>query len=140
MSDFLASIMPHLLEAFGILAASIISWVAFKASSFINSRVKNEDFKTGLLAINNAIWTAVRDVEQTGRKALIDAQSDGEISKEEIQAIKEELKSKAVDRAKKIGGDQGIALLKTAIGEINIDEYLDARIEAEIHELRKGES
>ena len=140
MSDFLSAVMPHLLEAFGIVAASVISWVAFKASSFINSRVKNQDLQTGLLAVNNAIWTSVREIEQTGRKALSEAQAnDGEIDKEELQKIKEKLKADAVLRAKEIGGQQGISLLKTAIGEIDIEKYLDARIEAEIHELRKDE-
>lgn len=140
MSDFLASIMPHLLEAFGIVLASIVSFVAMRLSKFISSRVKNEDLKTGLLAINNAIWTAVREVEQTGRKELLKAQEDGEISEEEVSEIKQRLKSTAMSRAKEIGGDHGITLLKTVIGNIDIDKYIDSRIEAEIHELRKIES
>jgi hypothetical protein len=136
MSDFLAAIMPHLLEAIGIIAGAIFSFASMKIAGFISSRVKSEDLQRGMLALNNAIWTAVREAEQTGRKSLLKAQEDGEISAEEIDAIKKELKHNAVSRAKEIGGEQGVALLKTAIGEIDIDKYIDARIEAEIHELR----
>jgi len=116
-----------------LLAA--LTWAAAKLAQLIRAKVQNEYLKNALVRLDDAVFTAVKDLQQSVVEEIKAASSDGKITDEEkkqikdraIAAVKSHLGTKGLAEAAKILGLEGGAL----------EGLLSSKVEAAVHDLRR---
>jgi hypothetical protein len=111
---------------------ALLSWLSVAAARWIQNKVKNDYAQGVLLRLNDAVFTAVRALQQTTVQAIKDANKDGKIDAKEAAAIKE----KALGQVKSYMGQKGIDQLKGVLAFDDLEDFLSARIEAELHKMK----
>lgn len=132
MKDLLAPLLPELLNILGVLVAGLIGLAAKKLSDLLKAKVDNQLLEGALLRLNEAVGSAVLEVEQTVVKVLKEALADGALSEEE----KARVKAAAVDKAKALLGEKGLDQILKVLGLKSPDELLAAKVEAAVASLR----
>jgi len=87
-----------------------------------------------LVRLDDAVFNAVRSVQQATVDELKSVSADGKLTPEQ----REKVKQAAIDAVKAHLGDKGIAELAGILGLENgaIDKLLSTRIEAAVHDLK----
>jgi len=116
-------------------AAMGVHWLGSRAGELIQARVDNEALRSVLLRLNDAVVTAVKDLEQTVVDEVKAAAEDGRISREERRRIKE----KAVRHVKSYLGPKGLKELGSVLGlwDLAIEDFIGSKVEAAVLDLRR---
>jgi hypothetical protein len=132
--------------SFGIMVVETLSpvflaaltWAAAKLAQLIRAKVQNEHLAGVLLRIDDAVFTAVKDMQKSVVDQLKAASADGKITCEEQKQIKE----KAVATARAHLGENGRAAVAKILGmgSAAIEDLLASKVEAAVHDLRHGAS
>lgn len=90
-----------------------------------------------LVRLDDAVITAVKDLQQTVVAEIKAATTDGKISEAEKQRIKDA----AVANVKSYLGTKGIRVLAEVLGLSGgaLDSFLGSKVEAAVHDLRLTE-
>jgi len=123
-------------QAINILQPLILllgSWAVAEAARWIRSRVRNEYAQGALLRLNDAVATAARELAQTTVADLKAAAQDGKLTEEEV----EELRAKAAANTRAYLGKKGVAELERVVGAKEIEAFIQAKIEAAVHDLKQ---
>lgn len=117
-------------------AAMGVHWLGSRAGELIQARVDNEALRGVLLRLNDAVVTAVKDLEQTVVDEIKTAAEDGRISREERRRIKE----KAVRHVKSYLGPKGLKELGSVLGlwDLAIEDFIGSKVEAAVLDLRRN--
>jgi len=123
------------LEALSPLLMAALGWVATRLAQLINARIRSEETRGVLLRVEQVVFGAVREVQQT----LVDdikAQSpDGRLRAFDRTRVKEV----ALATVRSELGPRGLDELSRVLGTAPeaIDQVLSTRIEAAVHEMRR---
>lgn len=116
------------------LLTALLSYVAVKTAQWLASKTKNEYTKGVLFRLNDAVFTAVKDVQQKLGDAMRDASADGKLTSDE----KARLKSLAILEAKAYIGKKGLKQLMTVLGlsTETVSALISNKIEAAVADVK----
>ena len=125
------------LQVVSPVLVAALTWAAAKLASFIRSKVDNEYLRGVLVRVDDAVVTAVKDLQQTVVAEIKAASDDGKIS----EAEKRRIKDAAVANVKSYLGAKGIRVLAEVLGLSGgaLDSFLGSKVEAAVHDLRLTE-
>src|SRR5690606_3248430 len=101
------SIGLKVLEILSPVLLAAITWAAAKLAQLIRAKVGNEYLKGVLVRLDDAVFTAVKDLQQSVVEEIKLASADGKITDEEKRRIKD----KALATVKSHIGAKGLAEL-----------------------------
>jgi len=134
MNDSLWASVAHALNALSPLFLAALSWLSIQVASFINTRVKNEKVRAALQRLDDAVFTAVREVEQVLVASLKSASDDGTLT----TAERAEVKDAAIKAVRAYMGAKGWTELGSVLGlsSDELERALAARVEGAVYDLR----
>ena len=117
------------------LTAIGVTWLGGRVGELIQAKVNNETLRGVLLRLDDAVVTAVKDLEQTIVADAKVAAADGKISREEARRIKD----KAVRQVKSYLGPDGLKQLGTVLGlwELSVEDFIGSKVEASVLDLKR---
>lgn len=126
--------MARALDALSPIFLAALSWLSIQIASFVNARVKNEKVRAGLQRLDDAVFTAVREVEQVLVTSLKTASADGTLT----AAERAEVKDAAIKAVRGYMGAKGWLELGSVLGLSNdeLERSLAARVEGAVYDLR----
>lgn len=118
------------------LAAMGAHWLGARAGDLIQAKVKNERLRAALLRLEDAVVTAVKDVEQTLVVEYRALARDGKLSREDRRRLKET----AVRKVKTFLGSAGLKELGNVLDvwEMSVEDLIGAKVEATILDMKKA--
>ncbi|MGN6110849.1 MAG: hypothetical protein ACTHU0_37450, partial [Kofleriaceae bacterium] len=122
------------LQAAAPVLMAAATWAAAKLAVFIASKVQNEYLRGALTRLDDAVLTAVKELEQTLVTKIRAAAVDGKLDAIERDRIKEA----ALANVKSYLGPKGLKLISDVLGLSGVvtDQFLASRIESAVHDLR----
>lgn len=132
--------MEQLISAVAELAlpalVSGLLWLITKGVSYVVAKTSNEYIKGALVRLQDAVSTAVHEVENTVKKEFALANADGKLTKKEAEHIK----AVAIAAAKTYLGPKGIAQIIKVIGvdEALVDKFIGGKIEQSLVAMKTG--
>ena len=136
MNDELWAHVARSLEALSPVFLAVLSWLSLKVTQLVNAKVKNEHVSGVLRRLDDAVFVAVREVEQVAVAELKAASSDGLLSAEDRRRVK----GAALNAARSYLGYKGLLEVGKVLGLKNgeLERIVEARVEAAVYELRNG--
>jgi len=124
------------LEILSPLLLAALTWAAAKLAQLIRAKVQNEYLKGVLVRVDDAVFTAVKDLQQTVVEQIKAASADGKITDDERKQIKE----KALAAVRSHLGAKGIAEAAgiLGLGGGALEGLLSSKVEAAVHDLRRS--
>jgi hypothetical protein len=134
MNDVLWSHLAKGAEALSPLLLAALSWLSLRIAALINAKVRNERLHGILSRLDDAVFMAVREVEQVFVSMLKTASDDGALSADE----RRDAKDAAVRAARSYLGARGVTELAKVLGLVDdeVERLLGARVEAAVYNLR----
>lgn len=132
--------LPQVADAlvnYGVpLLVALFSFVATRLASWLNAHTKLKRLGHAMLVLNDAVQTAVRQVEQTLRPLFDEAAKDGVLTPEE----RAQLKTQAMSALKQYLGTNGLDHVKHAFGLTpdRLEALMDGKIEAAVLDMKQG--
>ena len=125
-----------ILEILSPVLLAALTWAAAKLAQLIRAKVKSEYLRGALVRLDDAVFTAVKDLQQSVVEEIKAASADGKITDEEKKRIKE----KALASVKSHLGTKGLSELATVLGLEGgaIEGFLSSKVEAAVHDLRRA--
>ncbi len=126
-SKTLIALSPVLLAA--------LSWLSIRAAQLITAKVRNEYLQGMLLRLDDAIFVAIREVQQLAVEQLKTASADGSLSADDRKRVKEA----ALEAVRGYLGPKGLVEAGRVLGLKNgeLDKVLSTRVEAAVYELNR---
>ena len=112
------------------VVAAACTWLCVAIKQHIERSIKTKNIRNALFHLDATIQTVIAEMEQTVRPML----SDGKLSKEEAQKIKE----MAIERVKAILDKNAKEILMAMVDDFS--GLIGSKIEKEIHEEKKWRS
>ena len=130
------SIGLKVLEILSPVLLAALTWAAAKLAQLIRAKVQNEYLKGVLVRLDDAVFTAVKDLQQSVVEQIKAASADGKITDEE----KKEIKEKAMAAVKSHIGTKGLAEAAKVLGLEGgaLEGLLSSKVEAAVHDLRRA--
>jgi len=134
MNDSLWAAAARAADALSPIFLAVLSWLSIQIAAFINTRVKNEKVRAGLQRLDDAVFTAVREVEQVLVVSLKTASADGTLTATE----RVEVKDAALQAVRGYFGSKGWLELGSVLGlsSDELERALAARVEGAVYDLR----
>ena len=125
-----------ILEILSPVLLAALTWAAAKLAQLIRAKVKSEYLRGALVRLDDAVFTAVKDLKQSVVEEIKAASADGKITDDEKKRIKE----KALASVKSHLGTKGLSELATVLGLDGgaIEGFLSSKVEAAVHDLRRA--
>lgn len=127
-----------ILEILSPVLLAALTWAAAKLAQFIRAKVQNEYLKGVLVRLDDAVFTAVKDLQQSVVEQIKAASADGKITDEE----KKQIKDRALASVKSHLGTKGLAEVAKVLGLEGgaLEGLLSSKVEAAVHDLRRTAS
>jgi len=134
MTDMLWGQLAKGVEALSPLLLAALSWLSLRIAALISAKVRNERLHGILTRLDDAVFMAVREVEQVFVSMLKNANDDGALSADE----RRDAKDAAVRAARSYLGARGVAELCKVLGLVDdeVERLLSARVEGAVYNLR----
>ena len=134
MNDTLWAHVGNAIQALSPLLLAALSWLSLRVAALINAKVKNERLHGILARLDDAVFTAVREVEQVFVSTLKTASDDGALTTDE----RRQAKDAALQAARSYLGPRGLAELCKVLGmgDDDVDRVIGARVESAVYNLR----
>lgn len=125
-----------ILEILSPLLLAALTWASVKLAELVRAKVKNEYLKGVLVRLDDAVFTAVKDLQQTVVDQIKAASADGKITDDE----KKEIKRRALEAVKAHLGVKGLSEVGTILGLGGgaVESLLSSKVEAAVHDLRRA--
>jgi hypothetical protein len=113
----------------------VLTYASARFAAWLRRRIENEKIEEIFLRVNDAVLTAVRELQQILVDELKRANADGKIAPHEKDAIRE----KALENVKSYLGARGIKILMRVLGltASGAERYLGAQVERAVFEERE---
>jgi hypothetical protein len=130
------SIGLKVLEILSPVLLAALTWAAAKLAQLIRAKVQNEYLKGVLVRLDDAVFTAVKGIQQSVVEQIKEASADGKITDDE----KKRIKDKALTSVKSHLGTKGLAEVARILGLDGgaLDGLLSSKVEAAVHDLRRA--
>ena len=114
-----------------LLAA--LSWLSLQAAGLIKTKVKHENVRGTLLRLDDAIFVAVRQIQQVIVDQLKAASADGTLTPEERRQVK----LATLEAVRSYVGPKGVLEICKilGLGDHELERVLGPRVEAAVFEL-----
>jgi hypothetical protein len=114
-----------------LLAA--LSWLSLQAAGLIKAKVKHENVRGTLLRLDDAVFVAVRQIQQVLVDRLKAARVDGTLTADEGRQVK----LATLEAVRSYVGPKGILEICRILGlkDVEFERVLDPRVEAAVFEL-----
>lgn len=124
-----------ILEISSPVLLAALTWAAAKLAQLIRAKVQNEYLKGVLVRLDDAVFTAVKDLQQSVVEEIKAASADGKITDDEKRQIKE----RALASVKSHLGTKGLAEIAKVFGLEGgaLETLLSSKVEAAVHDLRR---
>lgn len=134
MNDTLWAHLGNALQALSPIVLAALSWLSLRVAALINTKVKTERLHGILTRLDDAVFAAVREVEQVYVSMIKTASEDGSLSAEE----RRQAKDAALQAARTYLGPRGLAELCKVLGmgEDDVDRVISTRVESAVYSLR----
>jgi len=134
MNDVFWAQLAKAAEALSPLLLVALSWLSLRVAALINAKVKNERLHGILARLDDAVFMAVREVEQVFVSMLKTSSDDGALTAEDRRNAKDA----AVRAARSYLGARGVAELCKVLGLVDdeVERLLGARVESAVYNLR----
>jgi len=128
------------LEILKILSPVLLAALTAATTKFaelIRARIQNEYLRGLLLRLDDAVLTAVKNLEQSTVEQIKVASADGKIT----DAEKQQIRAAALAAVKSNLGAKGRAEVVRILGlaDEGMDGLLSSKIEAAVHDMRRSE-
>jgi hypothetical protein len=131
MEAFFAVFVSSFAPVLGTIMTGLVSWGAIEITKYIRTKTKNEAAHNAISQICHTVETTVVELNQTMVPAMQKAATDGKITKEEA----EELKDLAMER---INNQIPIAMKQTANLAVNsVSALISGEIEKAVGEAKR---
>ena len=122
------------LEVLSPALLAAVTWAAAKGAQLITAKIKNETLRGILVRLDDAVLSAVREVQQVTVDAIKAASADGTLTPDEQAQVKQA----AIASVKSYLGPKGIVEIAKVLGldGIAVDALLATRVEAAVHDLK----
>lgn len=124
-------------------AATGMHWLGTRAGDLLQAKIDltqatlgNERLSAAILRLEDAVVTAVKDIEQTLVVEYRGLAADGKLSREDRRRLKET----AVRRVKTFLGSAGLKELGNVLDvwELSVEDLIGAKVEATILDMKHG--
>jgi hypothetical protein len=134
MNDTLWAHLARGVEALSPLLLAALSWLSLRIAALINAKVSNERLNGVLTRLDDAVFMAVREVEQVFVSMLKTASDDGALTAEE----RRQAKDAALQAARSYLGTRGLAELGKVLGlpGDEVDRVISGKVEAAVYNMR----
>ena len=124
----------RILVLFSPILLAALAWASARLAQYITAHVKNTYLKNALVRLDDAVFSAVKELEQTLVAEVKASSGDGKLS----AADRDRIKRAAMDKVKSYLGMKGIAEIATILGlsPEALDGVIGTRIEAAVHDVR----
>lgn len=124
-------LMWNLFQALSPALLALIGWLSLKLAALIKAKTDNAYVQGVLLRLNDAVWVAVREVEQTLVATLKATEANGKLT----ETARMNAKSAAIATIKEHLGPKGLAELAEVLGLTGqaVDAFLGKRVEAAVN-------
>jgi hypothetical protein len=125
-----------ILEILSPVLLAALTWAAAKLAQLIRVKVRSEYLRQVLVRVDEAVYTAVKDVQQSVVEEIKAASADGKITDEEKKRIKE----RAITSVRSHLGPKGITEIGTILGldAGALEGFLSSKVEAAVHDIRRA--
>jgi len=125
-----------ILEILSPVLLAALTWAAAKLAQLIRAKVRSEYLRQVLVRLDEAVYTAVKDLQQSVVEEIKAASADGKITDEEKKRIKE----RALASVRSHLGAKGLSEVGTILGldAGALDGFLSSKVEAAVHDLRRA--
>lgn len=125
------------LKIFQVLSPALLAvlgWAAARLAQLITARVKNEYLRGALVRLDDTVFAAVREIQQTVVDGLKGVSVDGRLT----QADKDRIKQDVLNTIKSHLGLKGLKELAAILGlELGgVDKLISTKVEAAVHDLK----
>jgi predicted XRE-type DNA-binding protein len=116
------------------LLLPMLGWVVARLAQLITARVDNEYLRGVLLRLDDAVFAAVRELQQIVVDDLKSTSTDGRLT----QADKARIKQDALLTIRSHLGTNGLKEVATILGLDNgeVNKLISTKIEAAVHDLK----
>ena len=134
MNDSLWADVAKALDALSPVFLAFLGWLSVQVTGLINTRVKDDRVRAMLQRLDDAVFTAVREVEQVYVTTLKLESADGVLTPIERNRAKET----AVRAARTYFGSKGFIELGKVLGlsREELERVLAARVESAVFQLK----
>lgn len=132
-TEFFGEVVGAVLPYLATILSALAGWAALALARWIDGKVKEERARAVLRRLNDEVWTAVLELQQTAADGLKEAQADGKLTKDHAMAIR----AAALGKVKSYMGAKGLALLVRVLQPDELEEYILGRVEAAIADLKQ---
>lgn len=117
------------------IGVALAMWLSRWVAKMIQTKVQNDALAGALLRLNDAVFAAVKELEQSV-VGPTKAQAGGRLSVSEARGVKK----KAIEVARQHLGGAGVSEVTSALGipESALEKHLGSRIEAAVSDLRRS--
>jgi len=125
----------NILGALSPIVVALLGWVSVKLSGLIKAKTNNAMLEGVLVRLNDTIWAAVKDAEQTMRVELTKAKADGDITKEEYAHIK----ASVVANIRAHLGMKGLLEIMSVLGldDNGVTKLIGSKVEAAVLDMKE---
>ncbi len=122
------------LAALSPVVLAVLTWLGARLAALIQAKVRNEYLRGALVRLDDAVFTAVKAIQQDTVAAIKKASADGRLTDDEVT----EIRRAAVDSVKAQLGLKGLAELARILGLSDgvVETFLGNKVEAAVHDLR----
>lgn len=129
MSEELVKILGDLAVVVSPLLGALIGWIAVKVKKLIDSKIENETLRLIASKFNSALWSVVKEAEQTVVKEFKAKSADGKLTKADGDAIAAAVVAKLKSY---LSLDELIKLFGSAEA---VDKAIKSHVEAAVNDL-----
>ena len=130
-------IAPEALQILSPVLAAALAWLSAKLAALIRSKTDNAHLQGVLLRLDDAIFTAIKELQITVVDEAKALAADGKLSPAERQQVR----SAAIANVKSHLGPKGLSEVRDVLGltSASAESFLMSKVEAAVHDLRQAE-
>ncbi len=133
MASFMQSFFAQIAAPMATVAAAGVTWLCAWGARWFYVHTKNENVKAGILRLNDAVNTAVLEIQQTVVTTLKEKASDGKLTCADVAAVREAALATA---STQLGGPKGVETLKKVLGVDDMANVIVSKIEASVQQAK----
>lgn len=127
-----STLYPLLLDSILLTLSAVIPLALKWFRDWLTTKIKNEGMQLVLNTADRVVHSVVAKGEQTLKRAYKEAKADGEVTREELDAMAAGLKEAAVAETKKTLGTELPKLISDVASSFDLESYISSRIETEV--------
>lgn len=128
-------IVLKIFEVLSPAIATLLAWLVARLAQLITAKVKSEYLRGVLVRLDDTVFAAVREVQQTVVDDLKSASPDGRLTQAQQQQIKQDVMAKIKSHLGMKGLEE-IAQILGLDGATGVENLISTKVESAVHDLK----